>query len=540
MSESKKSNRSLAGIAGIVAIATLISKVFGLVRQQVIAAAFGVGAAVDAYNYSYVIPGFLLILLGGINGPFHSAIVSVLAKRNREEAAPLVETITTLVGGVLLIVTIFLIFFADSMIDLVAPGLSQTAEGRQIKIIAVQQFKIMAPMALLAGLIGIGFGTLNAADMYWLPSISPLFSSVALIGGLGFFAWQVGDKITQPEYAFMGGMVLAWGTLVGAFLQWFIQVWTQWRAGLGKLRLRFNFRDPGVKEVTRVMLPATLSSGMLQINVYTDLFFASYIPQAAAAMGYAGLLVQTPLGIISNVILVPFLPIFAKLAAPENWEELKDRIRQSLILTGLTMLPFSALMITLAKPIVRVVYERVAFNQAASQFVIPVLIAYAVGMFVYLGRDVLVRVFYALGDGETPFRVSIINIVLNGVLDFFLVKILATPGLVLATVIVNLISMIWFLILLNQRLGGLPWREWVKPFFGLTLASILTGLVSWSTLIFMEKLLGTEGLFIQLLQLILSSLTGLGIFALLVMPMKLPEVDSLRERLGQRFKKKSS
>lgn len=540
MSESKKSNRSLAGIAGIVAIATLISKVFGLVRQQVIAAAFGVGAAVDAYNYSYVIPGFLLILLGGINGPFHSAIVSVLAKRNREEAAPLVETITTLVGGVLLIVTIFLIFFADSMIDLVAPGLSQTAEGRQIKIIAVQQFKIMAPMALLAGLIGIGFGTLNAADMYWLPSISPLFSSVALIGGLGFFAWQVGDKITQPEYAFMGGMVLAWGTLVGAFLQWFIQVWTQWRAGLGKLRLRFNFRDPGVKEVTRVMLPATLSSGMLQINVYTDLFFASYIPQAAAAMGYAGLLVQTPLGIISNVILVPFLPIFAKLAAPENWEELKDRIRQSLILTGLTMLPFSALMITLAKPIVRVVYERVAFNQAASQFVIPVLIAYAVGMFVYLGRDVLVRVFYALGDGETPFRVSIINIVLNGVLDFFLVKILATPGLVLATVIVNLISMIWFLILLNQRLGGLPWREWVKPFFGLTLASILTGLVSWSTLIFMEKLLGTEGLFIQLLQLILSSLTGLGIFALLVMLMKLPEVDSLRERLGQRFKKKSS
>ncbi len=91
-------SRSLAGIAGIVAAATLISKVFGLVRTQAIAAVFGVGVVADAFNYAYVIPGFLLVLLGGINGPFHSAIVSVLAKRPKSEAAPLVETVTTFVG----------------------------------------------------------------------------------------------------------------------------------------------------------------------------------------------------------------------------------------------------------------------------------------------------------------------------------------------------------------------------------------------------------------------------------------------------------
>lgn len=108
MSDLKKTSRSLAGIAGIVAVATLLSKVIGLFRQQAIAAAFGVGPAFGAYNFAYVIPGFLLILLGGINGPFHSAIVSVLAKRNREEVAPIVETITTLVVGLLLFVTIAL------------------------------------------------------------------------------------------------------------------------------------------------------------------------------------------------------------------------------------------------------------------------------------------------------------------------------------------------------------------------------------------------------------------------------------------------
>ena len=82
-----QANRSLRRIALIVAVATALSKLAGLVRQQAIAAAFGVGAAYDAYNYAYVLPGFLLILLGGINGPFHSAMVSALARRPREEGA---------------------------------------------------------------------------------------------------------------------------------------------------------------------------------------------------------------------------------------------------------------------------------------------------------------------------------------------------------------------------------------------------------------------------------------------------------------------
>ncbi|MEB3336860.1 MAG: murein biosynthesis integral membrane protein MurJ [Leptolyngbyaceae bacterium] len=535
MPENQKTARSLAGIAGIVAIATLISKVAGLVRQQAIAAAFGVGAAVDAYNYAYVIPGFLLILLGGINGPFHSAIVSVLAKRKKEEAAPLVETITTLVGGALLIVAIALFFLATPAIDLVAPGLSLTDKGLEIRAIAIQQFRIMAPMAFLAGLIGIGFGTLNAADHYWLPSISPLLSSVTLLLGLGGLALALGGKITDPQYALLGGLVLAYGTLAGAILQWLIQLAAQWRSGLGGIRLRFNFRQPGVSEVLKVMGPATFSSGMMQINVYTDLFFASYIPQAASALGYAGLLVQTPLGIISNVILVPLLPVFSRLADPNDWPELKTRIRQGLILTAVTMLPLSALLITLAVPIVRVVYERGAFQLQASEFVASVLMAYAVGMFVYLGRDVLVRVFYALGDGDTPFRISVINIFLNALLDYILVKPFGAPGLVLATVGVNLSSMVMLLVLLDRKLQGLPWREWGLPLLGLLGSSAIAGAATWGSLWGCQYFWGTEGLLLQLLQLAIASAVGLGIFAGLVTQLKLPEVDVFVDRLRQRF-----
>ena len=532
-----------------MAIATLISKVFGLVRQQAIAAAFGVGPAFDAYNYAYVIPGFLLILLGGINGPFHSAIVSVLAKRKPEEAAPLVETITTLIGGLLLIVAGVLVLFAEPLMGLVAPGLNisaaeaaaqglSTPEFETLQLthaIAIQQFRIMAPLALLAGLIGIGFGTLNAADHYWIPSISPLFSSVALIGALAIFMLQAGQDIGLPEYAMKGGMVLAWGTLAGAILQWVVQVVTQWRSGLGTLRLRFEFNRPGVSEVMKVMGPATLSSGMLQINVYTDLFFASYIPQAAAALGYAGLLVQTPLGIVSNMLLVPLLPVFSRLADPNDWPQLKQRIRQGLMLTGLTMLPLGAFTIALSVAIVRVIYQRGAFDQDASAFVAPMLMAYGIGMFVYLGRDVLVRVFYALGDGETPFRVSVVNIFLNAVLDFFMVRAFGAPGLVLATVGVNIISMLALLILLDRKLNGLPLAEWSKPIALLTGASVVAGVVGWVILQGCDRLFEDTGLLIYIVELGLSTLGGFLVFAALVTQIELPEVDIFMQRIRQRF-----
>jgi putative peptidoglycan lipid II flippase len=530
VSQKQKTVRSLSGIAGIVAVATLISKVFGLVRQQAIAAAFGTGVAADAFNYAYVIPGFFFILLGGINGPFHSAIVSVIAKRDKTEAAPIVETITTLVGVILLVVTAILIVFAGFFIDIVGPGLSPL-----VRDIAILQLQIMAPMALLAGLIGIGFGSLNAADMYWLPSVSPLFSSVTLIAGLGILALQLGNQINSPKYVLVGGMVLAWGTLIGAILQWLIQLAAQWKAGLGRLRLRFNWKVPGVEEVLKVMGPATFSSGMLQINVATDLFFASTIQGAAAAMGYAGLLIQTPLGIMSNVILVPLLPMFARLAAPENWTELKGRIRQGLLLTALTMLPLGALMIALAVPIVQVVYQRGAFKLQDSLFVASLLVAYSVGMFVYLARDVLVRVFYALGDGETPFRISIVNIFLNAILDYLLVKPFGAPGLVLATVGVNFTSSIALLWILNRKLNGLPLREWSFPMLGLTAASAVAGFASWGVSYEFQKLWNPETLLLQLLQLSIAGFVGLAIFVVIAGLMKLPEVDIFVARLRQKF-----
>jgi putative peptidoglycan lipid II flippase len=541
-------------IAGIVAVATLLSKISGLLRQMAIAAAFGVGATVEAYNYAYTIPSFLFILLGGINGPFHSAIVSSISKqKNQSDVAPLVETMTTMVGGILLVVTMFLILFAGNIIDISAPGLTHVTlesatskgltlaaaveRGLAVRTSAIDQLQIMSFMAVLSGFIGIGFGTLNAADMYWLPAISPILSNITTILGLGFLALQLGSKISLPEYAILGGKFLAWTTLLGAILQWLVQVYVQWRAKLGTLKLRFDWWRPGVKETLAVMGPATLSSGMLYINLFTAMYFASFIPGAAPAMLYSNLLVQTPLGIISTMILVPLLPIFSRLADPKDWVELKDRIRQGLLLTGVTMLPLSAMMIALSQPIVRVIYERYAFKAADSQLVGSVLLASSLGMFVYLGRDVLVRVFYALGDGGTPFKISVVNIFLNALFDFLLWKPLGAPGLVLATVCVNVISCIALLWALDRRLNGLPWRSFM-PLFSLAAASVVTGLATWGTSLGFQRLVPTPNMVTSILQVVIAGGVGLVVFSAIASQLKLPEFDLFVSRLRQKLLKR--
>ncbi|MEC7383008.1 MAG: murein biosynthesis integral membrane protein MurJ, partial [Cyanobacteriota bacterium] len=386
--------RSLKRIALVVTVGTLLSKVGGLVRQLVIAAAFGVGAAYDAYNYAYVLPGFLLILLGGINGPFHSAMVSVLSRRPRQESAHVLAALNTMVSAALLLLTALLVLAANPLITLVGPGLSP-----ELHRIAVVQLQVMAPMALLAGLIGLGFGSLNAADEFWIPAVSPIMSSLALVVGVGVLWGQVGTNIGSMQFALRGGIVLALATLVGALLQWLIQLPALIRQGLTKMKLVWDWHHPGVREVWQVMGPATLSSGMLQINVFTDLFFASGILGAAAGLGYANLLVQTPLGLISNALLVPLLPTFARLTAQEDRPALVTRIRQGLMLSTASMVPLGAMFVALGTPIVALVYERGAFDAQAASLVSGLLMAYGVGMPAYLARDLLVRVFYALGDG---------------------------------------------------------------------------------------------------------------------------------------------
>lgn len=527
--------RSLGRIAGIVGLATLLSKGAGLLRSVSIAAVFGVGSVADAYNYAYIIPGFFLVLIGGLNGPLHTALVSVLAKGDRPVSQRLGHTVSVIMTAILLPVTVGVILWAEPLLSWVAPGLSD-----EVRAIAFPQLQIMAPLILLAGWIGIGLGLLTAADVYWVPSVSPAVSSLAVVGSLAFFVGQSSRQtLESASWMQVGGIVLAVGTVIGAVGQWLLQQGAQWQARKrlhstpnhhSQQKGRF-WQAEGLGDVFSIMLPATLSSGVMSINVYVDLFFASYIPRAATALSYAELLAQAPRGILSSMLLVPLLPAFSRLSAPEQRSQLKAQIRQGLVLTALVALPLSALLIALAVPIVRIVYERQAFDASASRWVASLLMVYGLGMFPSLVRDVLVRVFYGLGDGTTPFQISVLNIGLNVVLDFWLVRWFSASGLILSSLGINVVAIALLLAILHRRLEGLPWRAWSLPIVQILGVSMVAGLVSWGTWYGFTQLVSSENAFLLLGQVGLAGILGLGVFGLLAWQTHLPEVRLLGNRL---------
>ncbi|CAI7807242.1 unnamed protein product [Closterium sp. NIES-54] len=192
-----------------------------------------------------------------------------------------------------------------------------------------------------------------------------------------------------------------------------------------------------LREVFGVLIPATVASGMLQIATFTDLYFASFLPGTAAALGYANLLCMAPLGILSTALLVPLLPLFARLAHAVT-------------------LPMTAVMLPLARPIVRTVFQRRSFDASATSLVSSLLSCYLLGSPCYLARDVLVRLFYSLADGTTPFLISTFAIAANAVLDFLFVSRweFGPQGLVLATAAVNSASAVALLWLAHRRMGA--------------------------------------------------------------------------------------
>lgn len=233
----------------------------------------------------------------------------------------------------------------------------------------------MAPCALLAALIGLGFGSLSANGIYGVPSLSPALSSIAILASVA-----IAHLLKVEKNPVAGGISLAIGSTSGAVLQWAMQVIAQKRAGLGvKLSWSNPFRESGIFEVLRVMIPAALNSGLTQVATFTDLYFASFIPGAAAALGYANLLVMAPLGILSSPVLLSLLPIFSRLTDVENRAALRDCVQQGLLIAMMLTVSLTAVMVPLAKPIVQFAFQRRSFDASASSMVSSLVICYVSG-----------------------------------------------------------------------------------------------------------------------------------------------------------------
>ena len=468
-----------------ISFATSLSKVAGFVRQIFIAAAFGIGITYDAFNYAYIIPGFLLIIIGGINGPLHNAVVAVLTPLKKRDGGVILTRVS--IKLTLLFFILGLIVYSNSsfLINLIAPNLSIEA-----KSIASNQLKILTPCIPLSAFIGLSFGALNSRNKFFISSVSPAITSLIIIIFISV-SWIFNIQDANPSYLSYSGL-LATATLTGTCIQFAIQYWEINKIGLLKFNLTGNLVKDEEKRIFKLIAPAAISSGLGQINVFIDMFFASSFQGAASGLAYGNFLIQAPLGVLSNALILPLLPKFSKFNNKQETKSLEKTLISGIEYCFLTTFFLTGFFVTFNNQIVQFIFQRGAFDYEAVFLVKNILIAYAFGIPFYLYRDLLVRTYYAIEQPKLPFQFSLAGIILNVFFDWFL---LGGPiykggnlfpynfgviGIILSSVIVNLIICIFLSASINRYKINLPKTFLLKKIVFISLACLISSLICYS------------------------------------------------------------
>lgn len=442
---------SLLRAASLIALLSLASKFFGLLRDQVIAYYCGLSAVTDAYQAASLIPAqFALIMLGGLNGPFHSAIVSTLMKHyesNNRSAYGRVLT-TALVSSIVFmgLGSVLLFLFAPQIVLLWGKLSDQTLA------LAVLQLRILAPVFLISGLIGILYGILAMKHSFVTPSLSPIMASLGVMIALFFFAGP--DQVSQAH-------ALAWGTLWGAVAQLALQI-IPLTGFFKEMHYEVSWKDPEFLSYVHLLLPAVLSSTIGQVNIFIIQFFAAGLREGSmAAFRFGNLIIQLPLGILLTALLVPLLPMLTAAARDESQGHLalKDRINQGLRPILMLTFPITVLLAAYGFFAIRLLFERGQFTASDSWLTYEVMVFLALSITVYAIRDLLIRAFYALGDSRTPFTTSFVTILATFGLSLVLVPSMGVGGVALASSAaagINFAVLAW---LLRRRVGAWMQRE---------------------------------------------------------------------------------
>ncbi len=505
-----------------ISFGTSLSKLAGCLRQVFIAAAFGVGITYDAFNYAYIIPGFLLIIIGGINGPLHNAVVAVLTPLNKKNGGILLTQVSIKLSILLFGLAILIYCNSSLLIELLAPNLSSEA-----KTIATYQLRILTPCIPLSGFIGLSFGALNSRRKFFLSSISPAITSVTIIFFI-LFSWTFNQENTTKNLFTSSGL-LAFATLTGTLIQFVVQIWEINKIGLLRLESTFqsfNFQTFKYEQrrILKLIIPASISSGLSQINVFIDMFFASSFQGAASGLAYGNFLIQAPLGILSNSLILPLLPKFSKLRSQENTRGIQKKLISGIEYCFLTTIFLTGFFITFNNQIVELVFQRGAFDDLATLKVKNILIAYAVGIPFYLYRDLLVRTYYSIEKTKFPFKLSFAGIIFNVFFDWFLIGApiknfgnlspynFGVVGIILSSVIVNFLVCIFLSFNLRNEDIHLPNLDLFGKITLMLLASFIDSKICFTILKTTNNLNSNLG---EVLLLIFGSLTFFVIYFLL-------------------------
>lgn len=522
-SDKPNGHGGLGKVFGLVAILTVLSKVAGLARDIVVLQSFGTSYINDAYNYAYLLTGNILVLFGGLGGPFHSSTVAILTPRKNEQNTGLLVTQIT----VLTVISLFVLsavawIAAPQLVSLIAPSPGHTeAYKQQLWQAATSQLRIMLPIVAITGVVGISYGILNIYGKFFWPSLSPAIASLAIIVAvLGFSGVD-------------GGTCLAVGTLAGAVGQMLAQF-----PGIAKSHLKWGISlepQPGLADYFAMLWPAVVSTSVGQLTVYVDCFFTSQLHEGSwTAIVNANRLIQLPLGVLLTAMLVPILPRLTELAAARKVDDLKAEFRRALRFLWFLSLPMTALLFACPQEMIRVLFQRGHFDAESTRLVTEALVFLIPSIFFYVARDLSTRVFYAHHDSKTPYYVALMAILVKALLDWILVGPLGVGGISLATSLITVFNLCLLTFFLRKKIGFLGFTKLVRPLAIMFLASGICGATAFWLERWFSTLIAAANFAGLLLSLGMSCASGLVAYAAICLLFKLDEPMMLVKRLRDR------
>ena len=506
----------------------MTSRLLGLVRDQVLAYLFGAGNAMDAFYIGFRIPNLMRELFA--EGAMSAAFVPTFTRRlTAEGRARAWQLGNQLINALLVATGLFVligIIFAAPLVTLFAGQFSDIPGKLELTTTLT---RIMLPFLSLVAIAAAFMGMLNSLQQFFTPALSPAMFNLAMIAG-GFALVPAMPSLGLPPIT---GMAIA--ALVGGLGQVLLQWPALHRAGY-RYRPMLNPRDPGLREILRLMGPGTLGLAAVQINLLVNTILATGEGTGAVSwLSYAFRLMYLPIGLFGVSIATAALPTLSRQAARQEPETMRRTISSGLRLMLMLNVPATFGLVALASPIVGLIFERGSFTAADTAATAAALTCYAPGLLGYSAVKIAVPSFFALRDSRTPALISVGSVGLNVALNLLLIQLMGYRGLALGTAIAALVNAATLLFFLQRRLDGLDGGRITMAFAKISAASALMAWAAFETERWLSAIWPDPGAWEQAIRLGTAIGIGLIVLASAARVFRIEEFDEVRHWLRGRL-----